>query len=233
MWRPAAALIAAIFVAGPGWAQALQVAPVSLTFAPDQRTASLTVTNQSAAPMTIQVRPFRWQEQAGTSALTETAALAVSPPLVEVPAGQSQTVRLLLRQPAGATEATYRLLVDQLPPAARTSGLTIVLRLSLPVFAAPPGGGEAMLDWAVETGPGGAFLRVRNRGTKHAVITAVQLGSGGAGVVRTAAHPYVLPGADVRWPINGARRWGDAVPLAITSDAGSSAVTARVVSAAP
>lgn len=235
MRRLAAAMLAVWLLGpGPGRAQTLEVAPVSVTFGPDQRTASLTVTNRSAAPMTIQVRPFRWQEETGTSALTETSALAVSPPLAEVPPGQSQSVRMLLRQPAGATEATYRLLVDQLPPATRTSAVTIVLRLSLPVFAPPPGGGEAVLDWEVETGRGGAFLRVRNRGTKHAVITEVQLGAGRGGSVKTAAHPYVLAGADVRWPIEGGRGWsGGTMPLTVKSDAGQSVATARVVSAAP
>lgn len=216
--------------------QMLEISPVSITLAPDQRTTSVTVTNRGTAPVTVQIRPFRWQEEAGTSSLTETAALAASPPFAEVAPGQSQSIRLLLRQPPGASEATYRLLVDQLPPAEQTQAIRIALRLSVPVFALPAAAVASDLQWTIETVGGGAFLAVRNRGSRHAQIIGVQLGGSRATpiAVRTAQHPYVLPGAHVRWPIEHSANWSGApVPLTITSNTGVSSATASIVSATP
>jgi fimbrial chaperone protein len=213
----------------------LEVAPVSIVFPPEQRTASLTITNRGNVPTVIQVRPFMWRETEGTSSLTDTSGLAASPPFAEIGPGQTQAIRLLLREPAGTTEATYRLLVDQLPPQ-NTPGIHVALRLSLPVFAQPTGQAAAALEWRVVESRAGAELDVHNRGNRHATIIGAQL-SAPNGVtipVRTSTHPYVLAGANSRWTISGARMpTGGAVRLTITSDTGVQDATASITSAPP
>jgi fimbrial chaperone protein len=216
-------------------AQMLEVAPVSIGFAPEQRTASLTITNRGSAPTIVQIRPFMWRETDGVSDLTDTTALAASPPFAEIAPGQSQVVRLLLRNPTGASEATYRLLIDQLPPK-NSPGIHVALRLSLPVFAQPSAQSAAALDWRVVQGRSGAELGVLNRGNRHATIIGAQLSAPNGALIpiRTAMHPYVLPGATQRWAINNARLPnGGAVRLTFTSDTGVQEATASVVSAPP
>ena len=224
------ALVVSLVRALPTVAQTVEIAPVTTTLAPGQCTASLTVTNRGTTSVTIQVRPFRWTEPDGTSALAETAGLAVSPPIAEVPPGQTQSIRLLLRQPPGETKATYRLLIDQLPPAERASAIRIALRFSVPIFALPDRAAVPELHWSVESDGRRSFLAVHNAGGRHAAIFAAQAGGT---AVKTTTHPYVLPGATVRWPIEGGRSWAGAVPLVITSDGGTSTATAPVVRAAP
>lgn len=216
-------------------AQAIEVAPVSITLAPEQRTASLTITNRGNASMVIQVRPFAWSENLGDSKLTETAALAVSPPFAEIAPGQAQSIRLLLRQAPGAAEATYRLLIDQLAPP-NAPGVRVALRISLPVFAKPSARTAAALQWRIVPGRPNAELEVQNRGTQHAMIVGAQVTapSGAAIPVRTTTHPYVLAGATSRWPIENARLPGSgSVRLRVTSDAGVEETTASVTSGAP
>lgn len=216
-------------------AQMLEVAPVSIVFGPQQRTASLTVTNRSAAATTIQIRPFVWRETDGVSKLTETAVLAVSPPFAEIAPGQAQSIRLLLREGTGPTEATYRLLIDQLPPQ-NTPGVHVALRLSLPVFAQPGAQAAAALEWRVLQGRSGAQLDVLNRGNRHATIIGARL-SAPNGVtipVRTSTHPYVLPGSTARWSIDSPRvPNAGQVRLTITSDTGVEEAAASIVSAPP
>ena len=213
----------------------LEVAPISITLMPEQRTASLTITNRGSAPTVIQIRPFVWQELEGRAKLTETAALATSPPFAEIAPGQAQSVRLLLRTAAATTEATYRLLIDQLPPP-NTSGVYVALRLSLPVFVEPTTQAAAALDWRVVQSPSGAELEVHNRGNRHATIISARLAApnGAATPVRTSTHPYVLADSVVHWPIGSARLPSSgSVHLTITSDTGVQETTASIASAPP
>ena len=216
-------------------AQSLEVAPVSIAFGSDQRAASLTVTNRSNSPMVIQVRPFLWRETDGAATLTDTVALAVSPPFAEIAPGQAQSIRLLLREPAGAVEATYRLLIDQLPPP-NAPGIRVAVRLSLPVFAEPNARAGAILVWQIVPSRAGVELEVRNRGNRHATIIGAQLGGAGGGTnpVRTSTHPYVLAGATARWPIGSARLpGGGPVRLTFTSDTGVQEASASIINAPP
>ena len=234
----ALALAAIVFIClcgRPSYAQMLEVAPVSVVFMPDQRTASLTITNRGSAATVIQVRSFLWRETEGVADLTDTTALAASPPFAEIGPGQAQSIRLLLRTPAGSTETTYRLLVDQLPPP-NTTGIRVALRLSLPVFAQPGNQAAAALDWRVVQGRAGAELYVHNRGNRHATVSSARMvAPNGAGIpVRTSTHPYVLPGATVHWPIDSARfPNGGSVRLSITSDMGAQEATASIASGLP
>ena len=218
-------------------AQQLEVSPVSVTLGPGQRTGSLTVTNRGDAAITMQVRAFEWREDHGKSELLPTAGLAVSPPFAEVGPGQPQTIRLLLRQAPGAAEATYRLLVDELPATPNTPGvIRVALRLSLPVFAEPVTAANVALDWQIVLNRGGATLEVHNRGTRHSVVTGVQiLTARGPIAVRTAAHPYILAGATVEWPIANSAGLpvGGSVRLKVAADSGSLDATAPTVSGSP
>ena len=220
---------------GQAWAQMLEIAPVSVIFAPEQRTASMTVTNRSNAPVVIQVRPFLWRENDGASTLTDSAALGVSPPFAEIPPGQAQSVRLVLRTPPGAAEETYRLLIDQLPPP-NTPGVRVALRISLPVFVQPSSQAVAALVWQIVSGRSGSELQVRNRGNRHATIISAQMQSpGGSQVaIRTSTHPYVLPGAASQWPIGGTRLpAGGPIRLTVTTDTGVQEAMASVVNGPP
>lgn len=231
----AAVLIAACVCGTRAQAQMLEVAPVSIVFAPEQRAASMTVTNRSNAPVVIQVRPFVWRETDGSVSLTDTAALAVSPPFAEVAPGQAQSIRLVLRSPPGAAESTYRLFIDELPPP-NTPGIRVALRISLPVFAQPTVQAAAALVWQIVQGRRGSELEVRNRGNRHATIIAAQVHAPGGGTVsvRTSDHPYVLPGATSRWPIGSARlQGGEPAQLTITTDMGVQKATAAIVTGVP
>jgi len=230
-----AALFLSFLLGSHARAQMLEIAPVSITFMPEQRTASMTVTNRSNAPVVIQVRPFLWRENDGASTLTDTAALGVSPPFAEIAPGQAQSIRLVLRTSPGATEETYRLLIDQLPPP-NTPGVRVALRISLPVFIQPTALASAALVWQVVSGRSGSELQVRNRGNRHVTVISAQMQQPGGGqvAIRTSAHPYVLPGATSQWPIGAARLpTGGAVRLTVTTDAGVQEATASVVNAPP
>lgn len=102
-------------------AQALSVLPVNIQMAPGQGATTMTVTNHGDSETSIQIRAFAWDQQDGEDQLTGSDAVLVSPPLATIPPHGSQVIRIVLRKRPEEQEATYRILLDQIPPT-RTAG---------------------------------------------------------------------------------------------------------------
>lgn len=159
--------VAAIRAAG------LQISPITFSIASDKRADELWLRNNSEQPIHAQVRVFRWTQPDGEDVLTPDQALIASPPMVEIPPGKQQLVRLVrtgsLAQPAAA-ERSYRILVDEVPvEREQTSevGLNFVFRYSIPVFVEGRADKKTTIDWQLRESDGQAMLILRNTGTHY------------------------------------------------------------------
>lgn len=204
--RFVAAVAAAAFafpLAGVARAQGLTVLPVMIQMAGGQMATTLTVRNEGDSQTSVQVRPFVWsQTPRGNDELQPVSELMASPPLARIPAGATQVVRLVLRRPAIGREASYRILLDQIPPPAEPGTVRIALRLSIPVFAEPTAHAVARLRWQVESEGGQLYLVAVNEGSRHETVRDLTLsGISGGSKVETGLSPYILPGATRRWRI--------------------------------
>jgi fimbrial chaperone protein len=184
-------------------AAGLTVLPVTIQMAAGQMAATLTVRNENAAEASLQVRPFSWrQTPRGDDELLPAMDLMASPPIATIPAGTTQVVRLVLRRPAQEREASYRILLDQIPPPAAAGMVRIALRLSIPIFAEPATRIAPHLQWRVETDGRQLYLVAFNDGSRHEKVGNISLaGSGGASTVEPSSSPYILPGATRRWRV--------------------------------
>lgn len=182
----------------------LEVAPVSIELPAGVVSTVVTVTNHNPVRTSIQVRGYAWSQSATADQLTRADDLIISPPIFELEPDESQTVRLMVRQPASSREATFRLLVDELP-SGHPSGIQFALRLSLPVFVEPDTQiAPARLSWRlVPAGHGMAELSVRNDGARHERLINLVLQVPGVGAVRPTGlpNPYVLAGAERSWQV--------------------------------
>ncbi len=190
------------------FAQTLELAPVSVDVPAGRMTSTIRITNRGDQPTTVQIRSFAWSQSDGDEHLDPTPNLLVSPPFATLGAGETQTVRVVLRKAATAREDSYRLLVDQLPSAATPGSINVALRVSLPVFAAPALQARAALSWKLvgqEGGnrePGKARLVVRNDGTRRARLSALTVEGGSMTVsIPGFAFRYVLAGAEAVIPV--------------------------------
>ncbi|WP_165838762.1 fimbrial biogenesis chaperone [Roseicella frigidaeris] len=220
----ALAMLAAL-PGGPARAASIEVAPVVIALAPDQRSAVVTLTNRSGEPTAAQLRAFAWRQSATQEELAPTEELLVSPPVFRLAPGASQVVRLVLRPAAAAAERSFRLLVDELPPPIPgATGVRMALRLSLPVFAPPPAAPPAALAWRLS--PEGR-LSVTNTGQRHERLTELRLTAADGSVIplQAPATPYVLAGAERHWVLARAQRPGQAMRLAGRATGGSFEVT--------
>jgi fimbrial chaperone protein len=205
----AAALAAALAlsVGGRGETQVavrgLTVTPVVINLAPQQLTTVLTLENHTDREADFQVRPFLWDQPDGSDRLTPTDAIVASPPLGKIAGGAKQVVRIVLRQPAQGREATYRLLLDQVPPPPQPGQVGLALRLSLPLFAEPGVRVSSHLRWSVQPSGGAYALVAVNDGGRHETVRdmALTAADGRRLELEPNVSPYVLPGATRRWKI--------------------------------
>ncbi|MDI1238537.1 MAG: fimbria/pilus periplasmic chaperone [Polaromonas sp.] len=206
-------------------AQSLTVLPVNIEMAPQQMATTLTVVNQGDTETSVQIRAFKWMQPDGNEELTPSDEVLVSPPIATIAPGATQIVRLVLRRAPQDREATYRILLDQIPPAAAPGTVRIALRLSIPVFAAPATRVAANVQFRAESKAGQTYLVAVNDGNRRETIREITLKSNDGGGLTTAASssPYILAGATRRWPIGAPGRLptaGETVHLTGRMDAG-------------
>lgn len=193
-------------------ATGLQVAPTLLTVEANRSAAGLWLSNTGERPLHAQVRAYHWSQAQGRDELTPSPALIVSPPLVELPAGARQFVRVIRSGAApGEREDAFRILIDELPidePRASAadagSAVRFVLRYSVPVFLAPAGGGApAQLDGELDGNASPPRLVVRNLGGMHAQLgNLVLVDAGGRHrELSSGLVGYVLAGQTMHWDL--------------------------------
>lgn len=192
------------------WGASLQVTPTTVTLHPHESAEKIWLSNTGQRPLQGQVRLYSWTQVDGKDVLTPTSEMGVAPPMLEIPSGQSQLVRVVSRVPEGQRafgERAYRLVVDELPSerAVQTAGVQFLLRYSLPVFVAPLGAETAAalepLRVSVRNEKQGAVLRIDNPRRLHVKLTrlVVVAGDGSTTVLQDGLLGYVLAGQSRTW----------------------------------
>ncbi|HEU4438450.1 MAG TPA: fimbria/pilus periplasmic chaperone [Methylomirabilota bacterium] len=179
------------------------VNPVQIFLSRQNPSAILTVQNTSTEPLRFQLNAFSWaQDQAGQMVLTPTSEVIFFPRLVSLVPGEQRIVRVGASVPPGPVERTYRIFVEELPPAVTQSApagqVRVLARMGIPIFIEPRAG-RAELRLAPPTlVPGHVAFELRNTGTKHAIPQEIRVrGLGAAGEALWAREPdgwYILAG---------------------------------------
>ena len=88
-------LAAWLGIATPAASRDLRLEPVSLALQPGEQATTLWLSNTGQQPLQAQVRLFSLTQEDGGEVLVPTRAVAVSPPLLEVPPLGRQRVRIV------------------------------------------------------------------------------------------------------------------------------------------
>ncbi len=209
--RSVAAISIVLLTSHAAGAQALSVLPVNILFQPGQTATSLTVTNQGTSETAVQIRAYAWSQKGNDDQLTKSDLVLLSPPMATIAAGATQVIRIILRQQPENREATYRILIDQIPPPAEPGVVHIVLRLSIPIFAKPPTRAFPDVQFHLERDAGQIYLVAINPGNLHEAIRDIVLTTSDGRKLKadSSTSPYILSGATRRWHITAQ----DSVPL--------------------
>lgn len=181
--RPrAACILAATLAASSMTAHAANfvVSPVRAELSPTRPSAALTVTNEmSDEPVVVELRAVAWSQKDGEDVYAPTTELVAVPPIFHMAPGASQVIRVALRRPPAADrETAYRLILREVPPPPRPdfAGVQIALEMSLPVFAKPGSPTAPVVQWKLESQPGGDIgLSIHNSGSAHIQIADLKL----------------------------------------------------------
>lgn len=183
-------------------AVSLQVAPLLVEVPAPGAAATLTLRNEGSRPINAQMRLFRWTQKNGEDVLEATDEVAASPPIAALKSHGDYLVRII-RAGRGtvAKEEAYRLLVDELPDAARQQGgmVSMVLRQSVPVFFTPEAPEPQRLRWSARVQGGRLQITLANDGGRRVRVsrlraegaTNVSFGEGLVG--------YALAGSSATW----------------------------------
>jgi fimbrial chaperone protein len=200
MPRPFLALILALAPLVAGAAE-FSVSPIRLDFERGTRSAAVTVANDDARPLRMQLRLMEWTQDAdGVDVYRDSEELVYFPRMMSVQPGEKRLVRVGLKSPAGAAERSYRLYLDELPSADAAStpagsGLSFTIRFALPIFL--PAAADAKPAGTIESlglRDGKLRVAVRNAGNQHFRISSVAV-RGGEGFAAAASGWYLLAGA--------------------------------------
>jgi fimbrial chaperone protein len=187
----------------------LQARPTMLELPAGAAAGRMTLANTGDEPVPAQVRVYAWLQKDGADVLVPTTDVVLSPPIVSVPAGGEQLVRLVRQgKPPGQSDLAYRVIVDELPgkPKSRDAAVGILMRYVLPLFVRSAEAGDAALSCRIVRADPGASLECSNSGGRAAQLGATRLKGGGKSYeLTTGLYGYVLPGSQRRWQLDPAR----------------------------
>jgi fimbrial chaperone protein len=189
------------------WTQAgsFSVSPVRISLSASAPISAITVKNDGSEAVVLQLEAMAWAQQAGQDVYTPSTDILATPPIITIPAGGSQILRVGLRRaPDPKRELTYRLYLQEVPPPPKPgfSGLQVTLRFGLPVFVAPVAEQPlAALVWGISRVHNGQHeVSLKNSGNSHVQVANFKLvRADGSELGTQHVAGYVLPGQTVNW----------------------------------
>jgi len=212
-WLRLLSAFALLLIGCVAHAASLSVSPIRLDIPSSASSASVTLRNDGALPINIQIRMFRWKLNNGEDFYEESDDVVATPPVAAVPPGGSALVRIVRTGSAPVVgEESYRLVVDEIPDAnrVRNMGVNVALRYLIPVFFLNGDASQPKLDWSIRTEGGKRMLVAVNSGDKNRRIANLSLDKT---TVQKGLAGYVLGHSTRMWPLpakaSGARVLAD------------------------
>lgn len=191
----------------PALASQISIKPIVVVMNSHNRTSTLEFENTADKNLRLQVTAYRWtQGKYGVDEMVPTDDIVVFPTLLAIAKGQHRSVRIGTTVSSGITEATYRLVIEELPEAQsdalpfRRAATVARTKIVMAAFVSPvkpeP---KAALDGVALT-HGTMHVHFLNPGNAHYVVQKIMVSGSDAGDGSVFAAPlvsgYVLPGAD-------------------------------------
>ena len=117
-----------------------RVAPIRLEFGKGAKTGAITVYNEGAEKLTVQMKAMEWTQDAeGKDQYAETSDIIFFPKIMVLEKNEEKIIRAGIRIPAVAKEKTYRLFIEEIPEPKKKEGanIAVAIRFGVPVFAKP------------------------------------------------------------------------------------------------
>lgn len=188
----------------------LQVHPVSIDLSGAEPRATVALRNVGREPVWLEVQTAAWsQSPEGELQTAPTDEIVVFPPLLTLAPGEERNLRVGTTARPGAAERTYRVFLQELPPAGKPGErqqVRVLSRLGLPVFLAPQRPASSAALEGLGASGGKARFALRNAGSVRLRPAEVKLVARGAAGHTLFARPldawYVLAGGERRYELS-------------------------------
>jgi fimbrial chaperone protein len=176
------------------------ISPIRLDLDRRNKTDSITVSNdEPEKKIEMQAKLVEWTQDAkGNDVYVESNDLVYFPRIFAIDKQDQRVVRVGLKVPAAATEKSYRLFIEELPPRAepgkKGAQVLFVLRFGIPIFVRPDKELLAGTIEGIEAAPTAATIIVKNTGNQNFQIQSLSVKSG-AVYEKNIVGGYVLAGA--------------------------------------
>src|SRR5882724_10665715 len=137
------ATLAVALVPAAALASSFTVDPLMVQLSARRTSQVVTLTNQSGQELRFEVKAFAWShDDQGEMTLDATSDVVLFPSLITLKAGEKKNIRVGAVVKPAAEERSYRLFVEELPPAAEPgasggSRVAMRTRVGIPVFISP------------------------------------------------------------------------------------------------
>ncbi len=186
-------------------AGSFSVNPTQVFLSQNGTSQLLTLRNESDAPLRFQLTVFKWNQAAdGVMQLEPTTDILFFPSLLTLDAKDERRIRVGAMVPFAATEQTYRLFVEELPPAevdAPAEGVRMLTKLGIPVFLRPAKPSARVTLRALEVDDGRFSFELLNEGNVHFLPESVVvrgLDAGGDVVLHQELQSWYVLAAGLR-----------------------------------
>lgn len=191
-------------------AASVSVYPTKLIVSKEDPIAVLEVKNTGNSTTTIQLQALRWQQNKQEDLYNDTVDLLVTPLLFTMQPQQTQIVRVAPLNQSFSKEQAYRLILHEVPSEQKTemqfqkSLLTIMLKISLPLFIVPSDKPNLDMNWTgAWTKDNKLRLSARNTGNRTILVNQFQLINGDRDplIPEQKVFNYILPDQLHYWDI--------------------------------
>ena len=176
-WIAACAVLDLLGGTRPAAARSFTVNPTQIFLAPKITSPLLTLRNESDETLRFQLTVFKWdQTPQGEMKLDPTQDIVFFPALLSLSPKEERKVRVGATTSFAASEKTYRIFVEELPPqpgGATQSAVRVLTKMGVPIFLQPAKiqAQGSLNDLMVKEGT--FTFNVRNPGNVHFVPQSV------------------------------------------------------------
>jgi len=224
--------ITAIMILAPasafcGW----RVSPARIFLEPGVKSSVITVVNEGDEKVNLQGQAMEWSQDAeGKDVYKNTGDLVFFPRMLLLNKGEQKIVRAGMKIPAAAREKTYRLFIEEIPQARKSTGdtsqVSVAVRFGVPFFVRPLKEEMQGELTGAALAKGVVSATVKNSGNTHFRINSVSLkGTDSQGAETFTGQVdgwYLLAGAVRSYsvPIPAGKCAGTAqIEIVVTTDA--------------
>lgn len=215
--------------------------PIDPIIEPNRNGGSVWLENRGRKDAVMQVRVLRWQQKNGEDLLEDQSEVVASPPIMRIASGARQMVRLVVTDKAQRRgEGAYRIVIDEVP--ARLEGdtqaqahkaaamINFKMRYSIPLFVYGADSPYASLKDKPDAldikcrfmhENGTAYITLTNNDHIRAQLIDLSFKKNDATkLIRQGLAGYVLPGAQMKWPVEAADNTQSEVVARVNGSAG-------------